>query len=90
MAITASVARLSQALAARRLSSVELTRGLLQRIDEANPSLNAFLTIDREGALAQARAADQRRAAGNAAPLTGIPIAHKDVIMTANTRTTCG
>src|SRR6266567_6751900 len=90
MAITASVTKLSQALATRRLSSVELTRALLGRIDEANPSLNAFLTIDREGELAQARAADQRRADGGATPLTGIPVAHKDVIMTANLRTTCG
>jgi len=90
MVITASVAELSHALAARRLSSVELTRGLLRRIDEANPVLNAFLSIDREGALAQANAADQRRAAGDATPLTGIPVAHKDVIMTAGLKTTCG
>ncbi len=88
--ITASVAELSRALAAKRLSSVELTRGLLERIDEANPALNAFLSIDRDGALAQANAADQCRAAGSATPLTGIPVAHKDMIMTANLRTTCG
>jgi aspartyl-tRNA(Asn)/glutamyl-tRNA(Gln) amidotransferase subunit A len=88
--IAAPIARLSEALSARRLSSVELTQGALERIETANPRLNAFLTIDREGALARARAADARRAAGNAGPLTGIPVAHKDVLMTAGLKTTCG
>ncbi len=88
--ITASVAELSRALLARRLSSVELAGGLLDRIDAANRTLNAFLTVDREGALTQAKAADKRIAAKTASPLTGIPLAHKDVIMTAGLRTTCG
>jgi aspartyl-tRNA(Asn)/glutamyl-tRNA(Gln) amidotransferase subunit A len=88
--ITASVAELSRALLARRLSSVELTGALLDRIDAANRTLNAFLTVDREGALAQAKAADERIVAGTAPPLTGIPLAHKDVIMTEGLRTTCG
>ncbi len=72
------------------MSSVELTRALLERIDASNGTLNAFLTVDRERALAQAKAADARIAAGAASPLTGIPIAHKDVIMTEGLRTTCG
>jgi aspartyl-tRNA(Asn)/glutamyl-tRNA(Gln) amidotransferase subunit A len=88
--ITASVAELARALFARRLSSVELTQALLARIDAANPALNAFLTVDRDGALAQAKAADARLASGDATPLTGIPLAHKDVIMTEGLRTTCG
>jgi aspartyl-tRNA(Asn)/glutamyl-tRNA(Gln) amidotransferase subunit A len=88
--ITASVAELSRALNARRLSSVELTGALLDRIDAANRTLNAFLTVDREGALAQAKAADARIAAGTSSPLTGIPLAHKDVIMTEGLRTSCG
>ena len=88
--ITASVAELSRALRDRHLSCVELASGLVDRIDNANGALNAFLTIDRQGAMAQARAADARIAAGNASPLTGIPLAHKDVIMTAGMRTTCG
>ena len=88
--ITASVAELSRVLLARRLSSVELTGALLERIEAANPTLNAFVTVDREGALAQAKAADARIAAGTASPLTGIPLAHKDVLMTEGLRTTCG
>ncbi|HEY7943268.1 MAG TPA: Asp-tRNA(Asn)/Glu-tRNA(Gln) amidotransferase subunit GatA [Casimicrobiaceae bacterium] len=88
--ITAPLTELSQALAAGRLSSVELVEGLLARIDAANARLNAFLTIDRERALGAARTADAGRAAGRAGPLAGIPIAHKDVIMTQGLRTTCG
>jgi aspartyl-tRNA(Asn)/glutamyl-tRNA(Gln) amidotransferase subunit A len=88
--ITAPLAQLSQALAGGRLSSVELTLGLLDRIAALAPALNAFVTLDREGALAQAHAADASRAAGHAGPLTGIPVAHKDVLMTAGLRTTCG
>jgi len=88
--ISATVAELAQALAARRISSVELTQGLLDRIARLDPALNAFITVDAEGALAAARAADDRRARGDAGPLTGIPIAHKDVLMTAGLKTTCG
>jgi aspartyl-tRNA(Asn)/glutamyl-tRNA(Gln) amidotransferase subunit A len=87
---TVPIAELARALAAKGVSSVELTREVLAGIDAANSRLNAFVTIDRDGALAQARAADARLAAGNATPLTGIPIAHKDVLMTAGLKTTCG
>jgi aspartyl-tRNA(Asn)/glutamyl-tRNA(Gln) amidotransferase subunit A len=88
--VTAPIASLARALATRRLSSVELTTSLLDRVDALGPRLNAFLALDRERTLAQARAADARLAAGDATPLTGIPVAHKDVLMTAGWKTTCG
>ena len=90
MSATGTIAELSRALHAKQLSSVELTRTMLGRIATHNPTLNAFVTIDSEGALAAAEAADARISKGDAGPLTGIPIAHKDVLMTAGLRTTCG
>ena len=83
------VAALGRALAAGKLSSVEATQALLGRID-AQASLGAFLHVDAEGALAAARAADARRAAGQATALTGVPIAHKDIFVTAGMPTTAG
>jgi aspartyl-tRNA(Asn)/glutamyl-tRNA(Gln) amidotransferase subunit A len=88
--LAATVAGLVSALRARTISSVELTGALLDRIEAAQPVANAFVTIDRDGAMAQARRADAALAAGNAPPLTGVPIAHKDVMMTAGLKTTCG
>jgi aspartyl-tRNA(Asn)/glutamyl-tRNA(Gln) amidotransferase subunit A len=85
-----TIGALSAALRARKVSSVELARESLLRIAAAQRTLNAFITIDEEGALAAARAADAAFARGEATPLTGIPIAHKDVLMTAGVRTTCG
>jgi aspartyl-tRNA(Asn)/glutamyl-tRNA(Gln) amidotransferase subunit A len=85
-----TVAGLAAALAAREISSLELTAATLDGIERAQGALNAFVTIDRDGALAQAKAADAARARGDAGPLTGVPIAHKDVLMTAGLRTTCG
>jgi aspartyl-tRNA(Asn)/glutamyl-tRNA(Gln) amidotransferase subunit A len=80
---------MSEALRARRVSSVELASEALARIDASQPTLNAFITIDHDGAMQAARHADARIASGNASPLTGVPIAHKDVLMTAGLRTTC-
>ncbi|MDO8613904.1 MAG: amidase, partial [Dehalococcoidia bacterium] len=77
-------------LARREASSVELTRALLERVRAANDSLNAFLTITEDEALAQAQAADERIARGEAGPLTGVPAAIKDVVCTKGVRTTCG
>ena len=87
--IEASLKDLAAALRAGTLSSVELTTLFLDRIDALNPTLNAFITVDRDGALTAARAADARIAAGTAGPLTGIPLAHKDVFCTEGVRTTC-
>jgi aspartyl-tRNA(Asn)/glutamyl-tRNA(Gln) amidotransferase subunit A len=84
-----SVTELAAALAAREVSSVELTRGYLERIRRL-ADLNAFITVDEEGALDRARRADERRARGDAQPLTGIPLGYKDIYCTRGLRTTCG
>ena len=76
-----SVAQLGRAMAAGECSSLELTQHLLTRV-AAFEHLGAFLAHDSELALQQARAADARRAAGQAGPLTGVPVAHKDVFVT--------
>ncbi|KAB2877024.1 MAG: Asp-tRNA(Asn)/Glu-tRNA(Gln) amidotransferase subunit GatA [Ideonella sp.] len=83
------VAGLRRALAARECSSVELTQHLLARVT-AHHGLGAFLHVDGERALAAAARADQRRAAGDDAVLLGIPIAHKDVFVTADAPTSAG
>jgi aspartyl-tRNA(Asn)/glutamyl-tRNA(Gln) amidotransferase subunit A len=85
-----TIAELSVALRARTVSSVEVAQQALAHIAAAQPRLNAFISVDEQGALAGARAADATLARGTAPPLTGIPIAHKDVLMTAGLRTTCG
>lgn len=86
---TRTIIELRAALAAREISSVELTQMYLDRIEAAKP-LNAYITVDTAGALAQAHAADERRRAGDAGVLLGIPVAHKDIFCTAGLRTTCG
>ena len=83
------VAELAGALKSRAVSSREATQGLLARIT-AHEKLGAFLHVDAEGALARAAAADAALAAGHAGPLTGVPIAHKDVYVTADMPTTAG
>jgi len=88
--INASLKQLSQALAARQVSSVELTRLFLERIGRLNPTLNAFVTVDPEKSLKMAADADARIAAGTAGPLTGIPIAQKDIFCAEGWTTTCG
>jgi len=88
--VVETLADLSGALAEKKVSSVELTQERLDRIAALDGKLNAFITVDAEGALGQAKSADEARARGRAGPLTGIPIAHKDVLMTAGLTTTCG
>jgi aspartyl-tRNA(Asn)/glutamyl-tRNA(Gln) amidotransferase subunit A len=88
--LDSSLAELQAALAARKVSSIELTRAFLARIRQLDSALNAFVAVDEETSLAQARAADERRARGEAGPLTGIPIAHKDIFCTRELATTCG
>ncbi|MCP5197574.1 MAG: Asp-tRNA(Asn)/Glu-tRNA(Gln) amidotransferase subunit GatA [Gammaproteobacteria bacterium] len=85
-----TIAQLSAGLAAGQFSSEELIRALLERVERFNPQLNAFITLTAEAALIQARAADQRRQQGEGGPLTGIPIAHKDIFCTDGVRTSCG
>ena len=88
--IDASLSELSRALAAKQVSSVELTGLFLDRIERLNPALNAFVTVDAEKSLDSARTADARIAGGGAGPLTGIPIAQKDIFCARGWRTTCG
>jgi aspartyl-tRNA(Asn)/glutamyl-tRNA(Gln) amidotransferase subunit A len=85
-----SVAGVARALRERQYSSVQLTETLLARIGASQPQLNAFITVSSESALAAAREADQRLAAGERAPLLGVPVAHKDIYCTQGERTTCG
>jgi len=85
-----TIVEIAKELHARRVSSVELATEALTRIERAQSRWNAFITIDRDGALAAARAADATLRNGDAGPLTGVPLAHKDVLMTAGLKTTCG
>ena len=85
-----SLKQLSKRLVDREISSVELTTEFLQRIKQLNPQYNAFITVDEEKALAQARIADKDIATGDARPLTGIPVAQKDIFCAKGWLTTCG
>lgn len=85
-----SLKQLSALLAARKISSVELTGEFLKRSKALNPDYNAFITISEETSLDQARAADMMLASGRGHPLTGIPVAQKDIFCTKGWRTTCG
>ncbi len=86
----ASLKQLSNQLAEKKFSSTELTTQFLRRIKQFNPEYNAFITVDEEISLAQAKAADKMIATGQAGPLTGIPIAQKDIFCAKGWLTTCG
>jgi len=85
-----TIAELSQALAAKEISSIELTKFYLERIKKFDEKLNSFITITEEKALESAQKADEMRATGKASALTGIPIAHKDIFCTDDIKTSCG
>src|SRR6185312_2957120 len=81
----------STALRARKISSVELTKQCLARIDADNPRLNAFITVTAASALKQAEALDREFAEkGPRGQLHGIPIAHKDIVFTKGDRKSTG
>ncbi len=81
---------LSEMIAHKKISSVELTRSVLDRIASRDKEIGAYLTVDEEGALAQAAKVDAKLAAGESlSPLAGIPLGIKDNICTRGIRTTC-
>ncbi len=83
------ISQLSRALELGDISSVELCKEYFQRIEDWN-ELNAFITLDEEGAIEQAKKIDQNRSSSILNPLEGIPIAHKDIFCTNGLLTTCG
>jgi len=85
-----SLAALAGLLSGKQLSSRELTQHFLDRIAALNPDINAFITVDAEKSLLEAAAADALIAAGAAGPLSGVPVAHKDIFCTDGWLTTCG
>jgi aspartyl-tRNA(Asn)/glutamyl-tRNA(Gln) amidotransferase subunit A len=89
MAAVETIVELASRLRRKEVSPVEVTRGCLDRIEKLNPALNAFITVTAESALDEARAAEIEISRGEwRGPLHGIPIAIKDLIDTAGTRTT--
>ena len=85
-----TIFELRRGLAQGTFSSTELTQSYLERIKSANDELNAFITISEETALVQAAAADAAIAGGSAGPLSGIPLAHKDIYCSKDILTSCG
>ncbi len=84
-----TLAEQARGLASGEFSSVELTRHYLSRIEAYGSKLNAFITVTAEQALAQAQAADAQLASKSGGPLTGVPLAHKDIFCTRGVRTSC-
>lgn len=85
-----TLAELAKDLASKKISSVELTQLYLDRIKKYDNKLNSFITVTEEKALQTARLADEQIAQGKIGPLTGIPIAHKDIFCTDGIKTSCG
>ncbi len=88
--INSSLKQLGEMLQTKKISSLELTQTFLNRIKQYNPTLNAYIAQDESKTLLQAKAADARIASGNITPLTGIPIAQKDIFCAKDWPTTCG
>ena len=87
---TLTIHEASEALASKKISSVELTQALLKRAHEVDAQVKSYVTISDDIALAQAAQADERLAKGeNVTPLTGIPFSVKDCLSTRGVRTTC-
>jgi aspartyl-tRNA(Asn)/glutamyl-tRNA(Gln) amidotransferase subunit A len=86
----ATIAELGARYRKRDLSPVEVTQALLARIEKLDPILHAFVTLTADTALAEARAAEEALRRGDARPLLGIPVAHKDIYLTRGVRTTGG
>ena len=84
-----TLAEMSRGLASGELNSSELTKALLDRIEHYDATINSFITVTADQALDAASAADAARKRGDAGPLTGIPIAFKDIFCTKGVRTTC-
>ena len=87
--MAASITEIKRGLDQSEFSSVEITQDYLARIARHNPALNCFISVTDEIALEQARAADAALAKGEVAPLTGVPLAHKDLFCTDGVKTTC-
>jgi aspartyl-tRNA(Asn)/glutamyl-tRNA(Gln) amidotransferase subunit A len=88
--IDLTIHQLHDLLRAGKTSAQEVTRAFLDRIAATDERVNAFITVCQQEALLQAKAADARLKAGDDAPLTGIPLALKDIFVTEGLRTTCG
>ena len=86
---TRTLAELAAGLRRKDFSSAELARAFLARIEKGQPALNVMVTTTADSALEAAAQADRALAGGNAGPLTGVPILHKDLFCTAGVRTTC-
>lgn len=85
-----TLAELSTELQQKKISSVELTQFFLERIKKFDKQLNSFITLTEEHALNAAKEADKQRQNNQAGPLTGIPIAQKDIFCTKDIKTSCG
>ncbi len=86
-----TIHEVSADLKAKKVSSVELTKSVMDHLEKVEPKVQSFITVTREGALKQAAEADKRLASGkDITPLTGVPFGIKDLLCTKGVRTTCG